>query len=520
MEKGSVWGVSRFAVAIRVFALVCVVAGSSVAADPGAEGDASPDAAVSCSTSASCGYPTPYCSSTFHTCVECTNDKNCGDGLVCDVAQGVCRHCNDDADCSSVQPYCDPGSRSCVECLTDANCGPAGEKCANGVCGSCGDGICGRRERIQGFSTPGSTDVVGCQKDCLQLCPTYDLKSALGDDLVSGTFAGRQPLFDVCYLGGGLGEISVRWKAPHAGVFFLSSKGTPLLVTEWAGDCSTVGMSGCSSLAQGSPAGFQLAKGDEVMIVLSPMDDPLGMYSLSISDKPPSCDGGCAINVIGSPPPPPGAMSDGGVVTSASQAMCLANARARHDEICAGTECACAHCPQNYDDCRVIPGCDSVSACMTQKGCVGTDCYISGACRTSIDTYGGLAGPAFRAASGLQSCALSLDCDLPCSSDGGTSKDAGSLDAGPACAPGRSVECPCEGGVTGKKTCLSDGSGFQACVCGEPPLSPVSSGGCNCRVSEGTAGSPARGALAVLGAVLALCSRRRRVRHRPEGEGT
>jgi hypothetical protein len=193
------------------------------------------------------------------------------------------------------------------------------------------------------------------------------------------------------------------------------------------------------------------------------------------------------------------------------------NARARHDDICAGTECACAHCPQDYDDCNVIPGCDTVVGCMTQKGCTGADCYISGACRTTIDTYGGLSGPAFRAASGLQSCSLSLHCDLPCKgADAGQGSADASADAGRACAPERKVECPCEGGVTGTKQCLADGSGFKPCVCEDPPPTPVSSGGCNCRV--GPRNAPGSAALFVLAAAIALSSSRRWARGRSRVE--
>ncbi|HEX4341627.1 MAG TPA: hypothetical protein VH062_37210 [Polyangiaceae bacterium] len=484
------------------------------------------DGAVSCASSTSCGYPTPYCSSTRHTCVECVSDRNCDAGFACDVASGVCHGCNVDADCSTALPYCDSAAHSCVECLSDANCGTAGEKCAQGSCGSCGDGICGRRERIQvGYFDP--TDPVAavrCPEDCASLCPSHDLKSELGNGLLTGTFEGEHQLFDDC--GGNGPDLTVTWQAPHDGLFFFTSGMAAMSILEWVGDCSHIGMQvNCDSTAgPGEEEAFNFTKGDTVFLAFRPLRDPKASYSIGIFDKDPLCEGGLC-----EPPPgvtvPPVTKSDGGV-TSAAAALCMDNARARGDDICAGTECACSHCPQDYDDCGVIPGCGAVSACMAEKACVGTDCYISGACRTPIDTYGGLSGPAFRAAAGLQSCSLSLKCSLPCSdgaapAPGAGSTDSGAVDAGRICAPGRRVECPCEGGVGGTKTCAADGSGFQACLCGEPPLTPASSGGCDCRVGKGSANSPANTAVVVLGALIALSSRRRwSWARRPGRQGT
>src|SRR5215212_2926462 len=61
---------------------------------------------------------------------------------------------------------------------------------------------------------------------------------------------------------------------------------------------------------------------------------------------------------------------------------------------------------------------------------------------------------------------------------GGTSIVDSGTDAALACMPRLPVSCPCEGGVSGEKVCKADGSGFGACVCDEPPLTPIDPGGC------------------------------------------
>jgi hypothetical protein len=511
MNSGS-FGCFRVAGMVRAVAVAMLLA-ASAAADAGVEagGPPVPDGAVSCTTSASCGVPTPYCSPVLHACVECTSDKNCAEGLSCDVARGICRSCVSDADCSPARPYCDAATRVCIECFTDANCGSAGEKCMDGQCGTCGDGICGRRERILADFGFFGSDTVSCPTDCEKLCPAHDLKSKLGKALIAGSFAGEQQLFgsSSCVSGDGP-DVTLGWTPPHDGTFYLRSTGTSTAqITVWTGGCTEIGSAQCSFANPGDFIAFSFKANESVTFAIRPATNLTGTYSLDITDTPPFCDSGTCGPTTGDPSP----MRDGGV-SSAAAALCLDNARARGDEICAGTECACSHCPQNYDDCGVIPGCNDVRACMTEKDCIGADCYISGQCRKIVDTYGGLSGPAFRAAAGLQSCALSLGCKLPCGN--GASKGDAGADAGLACEPGRVVSCPCEGGLSGEKVCERDGSAFGACVCGEPPLTPIDSGsGCKCRLGNRGPQAPS-GALAVLGVAIALGWHRRsgRVRRR------
>jgi MYXO-CTERM domain-containing protein len=332
------------------------------------------------------------------------------------------------------------------------------------------------------------------------------LKSKLGKGILSGSFAGEHQLFGVYCIAGDGPDVTATWTPPHTGTFFVGARGSSSVsITTWTGDCTEMGASTqCSVTNPGEYTTFNFMDTKPVTIVIRPATNITGSYSLDITDVDPTCDSGdCA--PIGPVTPP---AHDGGV-TSAAAALCLANARARNDEICAGTECACSHCPQDYDDCGVIPGCNDIRACMTDRGCIGADCYISGQCRKVIDTNGSIGGPAFRAASGLQSCVLSLGCGLPCSRGGAADAgDSGAVDAGLACTPRRPVSCPCEGGVSGTKVCKADGSGFGQCVCDEPPLTPINPGGCECSV--GGRGAPAGAAFAVLGAAALLSSRRRR----------
>src|ERR1043165_5693968 len=206
---------------------VLVAAPAYAAPEGGAEGGSStiPDGAVSCTSSATCGAPTPYCSSTLHTCVECTTDRNCPMGLACDAARGVCRTCVTDADCSPARPYCDPSTRSCIECVTDTNCGPEGETCSGGKCGSCGDGICGRHEVLLDEGRGTDDDGVACPKDCAALCPGHDLKSRLGKGLLTGTFADERPIFGAFCVPSDGPDVVATWTPPRTGSFFVKVAG-------------------------------------------------------------------------------------------------------------------------------------------------------------------------------------------------------------------------------------------------------------------------------------------------------
>lgn len=73
------------------------------------------------------------------SCVECTSDRHCVTGMVCDPSTYRCGLCASDLDCSGRRPFC--GSlgtiNACVECLRDSDCGPHGQaQCNDGYCRS------------------------------------------------------------------------------------------------------------------------------------------------------------------------------------------------------------------------------------------------------------------------------------------------------------------------------------------------------------------------------------------------
>nr|QAT78134.1 TraA [Cystobacter velatus] len=84
-----------------------------------------------------CGGSTPFCfprDGNF-TCVECTEDSDCGPGGRCDPLTNQCGGCNTDEQCPSGQ-HCDTEKHECRECITDEHCG-RGQSCTNNTCQSC-----------------------------------------------------------------------------------------------------------------------------------------------------------------------------------------------------------------------------------------------------------------------------------------------------------------------------------------------------------------------------------------------
>jgi MYXO-CTERM domain-containing protein len=468
---------------IKTLAFVlCLVPALGVAPNAGAQ---QADGGDTCAASSECATPRPHCHPTLHACVECVGDRNCKAGRICKLDEGVCAECRSNADCSPLRPYCVGSQGECVECLTTANCGDSGIVCQGGKCGSCGDGICGPREVISRLSfepVPVDDGIATCPEDCVSLCPTSDAGSGFGVFAVSTTGL-RNLSFGGCGSGRGLGvDAFFKWKAPHEGSFEFSARNAS--ITRFEG--------GCSGFAQECTSGggsilVSAAAGAEVVVMLQAEDPAPATLELEIGLPPtPGCDS--------SPCTPPDAGKGGA-------ALCLANAQDRGDAMCSGVECACNHCPKDYDDCKVIPGCGQITECMREKDCIGADCYNSGACRGVIDSFGGVSGPAFRASSGLKSCALTFDCALPCESEA----DAGPADAGRLCTPSGSVSCSC-GDRAGTKRCAADGMQFDSCNCAAAP-SEDESDGCGCRLA-GASGTPSIGA--ALGLALALAVTRRR----------
>jgi MYXO-CTERM domain-containing protein len=371
--------------------------------------------------------------------------------------------------------------------------------CQDGKCGSCGDGICGPRELLSSdFFDPREPDnaLMICRADCARLCPTRDVGSALGVFSVP-TSGLRNLTINGCSSSGGGGvDAFFRWTAPQAGSFVFTPKNASLLLFE--GGCEGF-VRQCSGASGGTPV--SATAGQEIVVSVEPEDPAATTIELEIGvASQPGCDS--------SPCNPPDADTEG-------TARCLANAQDRGDPQCSGVECACNHCPKHYDDCAVIPGCDEVSDCMREKNCIGAECYNSGACRGVIDSHGGVSGPAFRASSGLKSCALTFQCALPCVTDGDAAPRA---DAGQLCTPDATVACSC-GDRSGTKRCSSDGMQFGSCKCAAAPAEDDDDG-CGCRL-VGTTGKASLGLAFALALALAASRRRRRAKHpAPAGKGT
>ncbi len=92
---------------------------------------------LSCSP---CGQSTPNCVNVkgTYTCVECTDDSQCG-GRRCDLTTHACTGCLEDRACPSGQ-VCDKLNYTCVECNRDEDC-PPDEVCAPEIkqCKECND---------------------------------------------------------------------------------------------------------------------------------------------------------------------------------------------------------------------------------------------------------------------------------------------------------------------------------------------------------------------------------------------
>ena len=98
------------------------------------------------------------------SCVECTQDSDCAQGLKCDAINGRCVERIPDCDtsercgplclhCPNERPFCLDG-QVCVQCRADFECA-AGEFCVSGECTSCTtDRHCGPRCGSCGGDTP------------------------------------------------------------------------------------------------------------------------------------------------------------------------------------------------------------------------------------------------------------------------------------------------------------------------------------------------------------------------------
>ena len=480
--------VYRFARAATALALI---AGTAKGAP-----DAGPlDGGRSCNTSSDCGRPTVHCHPARHECVECLTDRNCAGGLVCDENAGVCAPCGTDADCSPDLPYCSAGA--CIMCRTDANCGP-GVACVDGTCGSCGDGVCHRSERL--FDRPFVGESKACPEDCASQCP--DQEMALDE---TRTFRLTRDLISMnCgFQNESMNDVTVTFTAPKESLYNLVVR--PDVADAFVGissfaSCGDDQGGGCFS-STGRPVSyvFYVEEGQSVVLVVE--STTAQSLEVTLKEFAPICD---------TPDCSPIEPVDSGKPNTEQTAQCLAGATDRGDPSCAGVTCACTECPGAYDDCGTEAGCAEVLECMQENRCTGVDCYTTGVCRRAIDARGGVSGEAFRAAAALQSCALSHLCALPCDLADASAPPPPPPDPGALCAPGRRVACECSDGKSGVKRCSDGGDGFGECDCSPPPPAPQESS-CDCNVGRRT-GPGAAGAV-MLGLAAALAGLRGRSRH-------
>lgn len=485
-----------------------------------------------CQSSLECAPPAPYCDPSSARCVECLSDRNCAATTrLCDAATGRCIACAADTDCAAPTPYCDDAAARCVECRVDGNCGDVGLECLDGVCGACGDGICGPNERFYalfGVGLPGTNredpgPITFCPEDCGPRCPDYDLDSRLGVVLETDT-SDWSNRYLTCLETDGRDAAFV-WTAPKAGTYYFTTFGTDadLGLGAVPGGCTPDEHSGSFCSAGGTGyVEMEFAKGDAILLVAELASDEDGPFRLRVSDSPLCAgpDGGITTDCLD-----PGDEPDAGLDQAG---ICRRNATMRGDPDCEGARCACDRCPLDYDDCAVIPGCQAVLECMTRTECIGDQCTRLETCGATLAAHGGPEGAAFRAAASLQSCALSFSCALPCTEAedadsgaapaeaGAPTHDAGTdaeANADAACTPAGELPCRCADGGTGTRTCHSNGS-LSACDCAATP-STETTDGCGCRF--GTHGPRRTGSLAAALLLLGIALRRARRGKRDPG---
>jgi len=430
-------------------------------------GDAgSEDAGAACDATSQC-VPAhhPYCHPELNVCVECVGDVNCS-GKVCDRARGRCSECVLDGDCAGESPYCDRERGVCVQCLSDGNCAghgsaprcdtvsgrcaqcvgsadcAAGQECRQNVCTRCGDGVCQPDELLIG--DPARPESIGrqCFDDCKAECPSQDLGSEVG------TFHAENTVnrWEVAACSGGDSgpDASFRWTAPRDGKFSIDSFSSTVLSVTFAivkGDCQdALGGTSPTCEVDQSVTSIDAAKGESFVFVLNSNDPTPGTLALRIQEVVPPCNDPSCMRLPG----------DAGTLVT----RCLDNAGRRGEPVCAAAECACRSCPNDYDDCAVVPNCRALFDCMKNSGCKGMDCYTTGACRDLIDSLGGSSGPAFAAARRLQACDGFFSCALPCApvasdadagtADGGTG-DRGNVAAATGAEPANDCGCRAPG---------------------------------------------------------------------------
>jgi outer membrane exchange protein TraA len=139
------------------------------------------DTARLCGPSCSpCGLSTPNCVNLAgnYTCVECTDDSQCG-GRRCDLTTNTCTGCLEDRACPNGQ-VCDRLNYTCVECNRDEDC-PPDEVCAPEIkqCRECNeDSECERGKSCQAHQCVTCATNDSCAGSSCNCCPSGTLCAA------------------------------------------------------------------------------------------------------------------------------------------------------------------------------------------------------------------------------------------------------------------------------------------------------------------------------------------------------
>jgi outer membrane exchange protein TraA len=121
-----------------------------------------------------CGQSTPNCVNVngTYTCVECTDDTQCG-GRRCDLTTNTCTGCLEDRACPNGQ-VCDKLNYTCVECNRDEDC-PPDEVCAPETkqCKECNDNSdCERGKSCSSHQCVTCSTNDSCAGNSCNCCPS------------------------------------------------------------------------------------------------------------------------------------------------------------------------------------------------------------------------------------------------------------------------------------------------------------------------------------------------------------
>jgi len=369
-------------------ALIAVFAVGSARADAGVEAGTR-DAAVSCDTSASCGPPAPYC----HPGVARLRRMRKPIATARRRSSATARQDNaasvrTDGELLVRPPLLRRARGRLRRMLHRRNCGMPGLLCHSGTCGSCGDGICSRHERIDspqlGFG-PVDPTLVSCSERTARPLARRTISGARSGRTSSSAASStnmhcsrqlrRRRTGSHLHLDpAARGHVRLRLRGLHV---------TPCHPVD--GDCDASQLGNCLFPVGRAPRpGFRSPDADlkkKMTFTLRPSDGNARRQPTRSASSIRKRRRGRTV-LSGRRHGKPG---DAGV-SSAAQALCLDNARMRGDDTCSGTTCACSHCPQSYDDCGRHPRLrERLRVHGRARAASARIAIYSGACRSVID---------------------------------------------------------------------------------------------------------------------------------------